>query len=385
MNDIPDEADPGASTVARRLRSLPEHDPHNAVENAVLSRLAGNWHRRATVKQEEPNLDDVFELDRPDFPEALLPFREHPTYLALDDGMRDRILAWGWISFNKNIMDIEQHVVNPGFALVTRDVFDTGIDSESMTLAVTQAMVDEQYHTLMHLNASAVTRRKRGWRMPETALPLAYKARRQAHRIATAGTDEERALVSLAFTTVAEISVNAHLDLVAENHEIQPVNRMTAVLHNRDEYCHASIADTLAQEAWRHFSPGSATTSSPHWPTGWRPSPHTTSRPGRGSWTCSVWRGRGDAAGRQQRLRRQAAPPGLQRVAAALPRAGRPGHPPLRLVNGVDPNPLTTTPPKVLTHACPAHRQLRLLHVQPVPVAGEGVRRRPRRRTQRRR
>ncbi|WP_406145389.1 diiron oxygenase [Streptomyces sp. NBC_01012] len=256
MNDIPDEADSGASTVARRLRSLPEHDPHDAVENAVLSRLAGNWHRRATVKQEEPNLDDVFELDRPDFPEALLPFREHPTYLALDDGMRAQILAWGWISFNKNIMDIEQHVVNPGFALVARDVFDTGIDSESMTLAVTQAMVDEQYHTLMHLNASAVTRRKRGWRMPETALPLAYKARRQAHRIATAGTDEERALVSLAFTTVAEISVNAHLDLVAANHEIQPVNRMTAVLHNRDEYCHASIADTLAQEAWRHFSPG---------------------------------------------------------------------------------------------------------------------------------
>lgn len=256
MNDIPNEADPGAFTVARRLRSSPEHDPHDAVENAVLSRLAGNWHRRATVKQEEPDLDDLFELDRPDFPESLLPFREHPTYLALDDAMKARVLAWGWISFNKNIMDIEQYVVNPGFALVTQDVFDTGIDSEAMTIAVTQAMVDEQYHTLMHLNASAVTRRKRGWRMPESALPLAYKARRQAHRIATAGTDEERALVSLAFTTVAEISVNAHLDLVAENHGIQPVNRMTAVLHQRDEYCHASIADTLAQEAWQHFSAG---------------------------------------------------------------------------------------------------------------------------------
>ncbi|MFF7551473.1 diiron oxygenase [Streptomyces olivaceus] len=256
MNGTPDGTDPGASTVAQRLRSLPEHDPHDAVENAVLSRLAGNWHRRATVKREEPDLDDVFELDRPDFPEALLPFREHPTYLALDDGTKARILAWGWVSFNKNIMDIEQHVVNPGFALVTQDVFDTGVDRESTALAVTQAMVDEQYHTLMHLNASAVTRRKRGWRMPETALPLAYKARRQAQRLAAAATDDERALVSLAFTTVAEISVNAHLDLVAENHDIQPVNRMTAVLHNRDEYCHASIADTLAQEAWKHFSPG---------------------------------------------------------------------------------------------------------------------------------
>ena len=257
MNDIPNEADPGA-TVARRLRSLPEHDPHDAVENAVLSRLAGNWHRRATVKQEEPNLDDVFELDRPDFPDALLPFREHPTYLALDErGSKARMLAWGWVSFNKNIMDIEQHVVNPGFALVAQDVFDTGIDSEATALAVTQAMVDEQYHTLMHLNASALTRRKRGWRMAETALPLAYKARRQAHRLAA---DRHGRGAGPGRRSPSPRSLRSpstrYLDLIAENHEIQPVNRITAVLHNRDEYCHASIADTLAQEAWKHFSSG---------------------------------------------------------------------------------------------------------------------------------
>ncbi|MGW0705676.1 diiron oxygenase [Streptomyces sp. NPDC002643] len=239
--------------MAERLRSLPEHDPNDAVENAVISRLADNWNRRATVRRRGETLDDVFERDRPDFPVALLPFRNHPTYLALDDEVKSRILAWGWVAFNKNIMDIEQCVVNPGFSLIATEAFDTGL-GESMAIAVTQAMVDEQYHTLMHLNASAVTRRQRGWRMPESALPLGYKARRHAHRLATADSSEHQALVSLAFTTVAEISVNAHLDLIAEDHEIQPVNRMTAVLHNRDEYCHASIADTIAQEAWKRFT-----------------------------------------------------------------------------------------------------------------------------------
>ncbi|WP_411146851.1 AurF N-oxygenase family protein [Streptomyces sp. x-80] len=253
MDEIPNESESGAFPVAERLRSLPEHDPNDAVENAILSRLADNWHRRATVKRREESLDDVFERDRPDFPVALLPFRNHPTYLGLDDKVKAKILAWGWVAFNKNIMDIEQYVVNPGFSLIVKDAFDTGL-GETMAIAVTQAMVDEQYHTLMHLNASAVTRRQRGWRMPDSALPLGYKTRRHANRLAAAETPEQQVLVSLAFTTVAEISINAHLDLIAEDHEIQPVNRMTAVLHNRDEYCHASIASTVVQEAWKRFT-----------------------------------------------------------------------------------------------------------------------------------
>ncbi|MFE4574391.1 AurF N-oxygenase family protein [Streptomyces chartreusis] len=243
----------GAFSVAERLRSLPEHDPNDAVENAILTRLAGNWDRRATVRRREESLDDVFEPDRPDFPVALLPFRNHPTYLGLDDEAKARILAWGWVAFNKNVMDIEQYVVNPGFSLIAKGAFDTRL-GDSMTIAVTQAMVDEQYHTLMHLNASAVTRRQRGWRMPDSALPLGHKTRQHAQRLASAETPAHEALVSLAFTTVAEISINAHLDLIAEDHDIQPVNRMTAVLHNRDEYCHASIANTVVQEAWKRLS-----------------------------------------------------------------------------------------------------------------------------------
>ncbi|MFJ2606420.1 diiron oxygenase [Streptomyces sp. NPDC087425] len=252
MEEMPGHPEFGAFFVAERLRSLPEHDPNDAVENAIISRLAGNWDRRATVRRQD-TLDEVFERDRPDFPVALLPFRNHPTYLGLDDAVKSRILAWGWVAFNKNIMDIEQFVVNPGFSLITGGAFATGM-GDSLALAVTQAMVDEQYHTLMHLNASSVTRRQRGWRMPDAALPLGFKTRRHAHRIAAAESREHQALVSLAFTTVAEISINAHLDLIAEDQEIQPINRLTAVLHNRDEYCHASIASTVAQEAWKRFS-----------------------------------------------------------------------------------------------------------------------------------
>ncbi|MGH9205388.1 MAG: diiron oxygenase, partial [Acidimicrobiales bacterium] len=81
-----------------------------------------------------------------------------------------------------------------------------------------------------------------------------HKARRYRHRVATAENFQQRALSTLAFTIVAEISINAYLNLVADNDEIQPINRVTAILHNRDEYCHSSIADEIARAAYAHLN-----------------------------------------------------------------------------------------------------------------------------------
>lgn len=243
---------PGGGPV---VPSLPDHDPDDPVENAVISRLTANWHRRAMVKRPEPDLDELFEPARPDYPEGLIPFRDHPTYQAMDPELRARLLGWGWVAFNKHIMDTEQHVVNPTFALVIEDTFDTGLAMETLTTAMTQAMLDEQYHTLMHLNASSVMRRRRGWRMPETALPLGHKASRLRQRMANSEERWQRDLSALAFTTVAEISINSYLDLIAEDDEIQPINKVTATMHNRDEYCHSSIADEIAKAVYDRLGP----------------------------------------------------------------------------------------------------------------------------------
>jgi hypothetical protein len=241
-----------ASERAVTNSSLPAHDPSDQTENAVIARLAGNWHRRAAVKRPEPDLDELFEMGRPDYPEALLPFRDHPTYQDVDDATRARLLAWGWIAFNKNIMDIEQRVVNPGFTLLADDAFGTGLD-ETTALSVTQAMVDEQYHTLMHLNACSVTRRHRGDAMPSSFLPLAHKPRRLERALEGSSQRWERDLWTLAFTTVAEISINAQLDLVAEDDTIQPINQATAKIHSRDEYCHSSITHEIAKNTYQHL------------------------------------------------------------------------------------------------------------------------------------
>lgn len=225
--------------------SLPEFDADDVVESAVVSRLAKNWSQRATVKKPEPELDDLFDTAKQDFPDALIPFGEHDTFAGATPEQQNRLRAWGWIAFNKNVMDVEQHVVHPGFALLAQDVFETGM-GDTLAVAVTQAMVDEQYHTLMHLNASAATRRGRGWALSERSLPFSSTVRRQ--RTAQAGSEDSwsAAISSLAFMTVAEISITSYLDLIEDDDIIQPINRATVKLHNRDEYCHASIADDMA-------------------------------------------------------------------------------------------------------------------------------------------
>ncbi|MFZ5889627.1 MAG: AurF N-oxygenase family protein [Myxococcota bacterium] len=230
----------------------PEHG--NLAENAVLRRLSDNWPRRAAVKRSEPDLDDLFEPTRPDYPERLLPFRSHPRYATFSQSTRDRLLSWAWIAFNKNVMDIEQHVVNPGFALLANGVFETGL-GEPAVAALVQAMVDEQYHTLLHFKANRVTRHQRRASMPESALPLAHKARLHRERLGAASEPWQRDLVSLAFTTVAEVSINAYLNLIADDEDIQPINRAVATLHNRDEYCHSSIVVEIAKAAFQRLPP----------------------------------------------------------------------------------------------------------------------------------
>lgn len=243
------------SPAAALPAGVPTHDPNDPVEHAVISRLVGNWHRRATVKRDEPDLDELFEPDRPDYPEGILPFHDHPTYQALDPEKRSELLSWAWIAYNRHTVTAEQKVANPAFALVMEGEFPA-LRGEALNLSLAQAMVDEQYHTLMHLNASAVTRRRRGRALADHDLPMSHTARMH-QQLRDGGAERwQRSLTTLAFATVSEISINAYLDLLADDTRIQPINSTTAKLHNRDEYCHASISAVLAEVVYGNLDQG---------------------------------------------------------------------------------------------------------------------------------
>ncbi|TQF68472.1 diiron oxygenase [Rhodococcus spelaei] len=233
---------------------LPEFDPDDPVESAVIGGLVRSWPHRATVRRSEPDLDEVFESAKADFAEELIPFRDHPVYLGLDESTRDCIRAWAWIAYNKNVVDIEQHVVNPGFQLLLEDSLRTGLGDTARS-SVVQAMVDEQYHTLMHLNASALTRRRRPWRLTERTLPVSLTVRRRRDAVARQEDPRSAALVTLAFTTVAETSIGAYLGLIADDETVQPVNKATVALHRRDERAHAAVTSELVALVYDRLRP----------------------------------------------------------------------------------------------------------------------------------
>ena len=233
---------------------LPQHNPGDPVESAVIGKLAESWGQRATVKRPEPDLDELFEPDAADYPEALIPFSRDDRFAALDGKTQNRIRAWAWIAYNKSVIDIEQYVVNPGFRMLARDGFDGDL-GDTRRIAVMQAMVDEEYHTLMHLNVSALTRRRRGWALHDNLLPQIRTVRAQDADVAAATSPRHAALTKLAYMTVAETSISAYLALMTTDASIQPVNRATVALHRRDELCHSSIAGELLKDVYARLGP----------------------------------------------------------------------------------------------------------------------------------
>jgi len=65
----------------------------------------------------------------------------------------------------------------------------------------------------------------------------------------------QRDLAAITFAVVAEISVNAYLDLLADDQTIQPQNRRVAELHNRDEYAHSKILAEVAKVMYANMQP----------------------------------------------------------------------------------------------------------------------------------
>ena len=236
------------------FEGLPAFDPTNVVESAVISRLVENWHRRAAVKRTEPDMQELFDPARPDFRVDMVPFSGHPAWDELSEEQRSQLTSWGWVAYNRNTVLIEQGIVNPAFQLVISGEYP-GIGGQELELAIAQAMVDEQYHTLMHINGSAATRRMRRREFSDRVLPDSLITTIHDRHLAQCTERWERSLTTLAFATVAEISINAYLELLANDTEIQFVNSTTVRLHNRDEYCHASISGEILKNVYDVLEP----------------------------------------------------------------------------------------------------------------------------------
>jgi P-aminobenzoate N-oxygenase AurF len=211
---------------------------------ALLQRLANSWGRRARVKQPELDSEMLFDASRDDFIPDLLPFRDHPAFLAAPDGMRQQILSCGWLAYNEKTVDIESKIVAPACNhIIYGDV--PGLQDGVSKQIAGQTLVDEAYHELLVLNACQVTRDRRGLRA--VTLPESQLIVKMRHAQAQCSVQWQKGLVQLATAIVSEVFISDYLKVLSTEMAIQPFNRLTVDAHRRDELAHGSIFKGLAR------------------------------------------------------------------------------------------------------------------------------------------
>ncbi|MBD9439453.1 diiron oxygenase [Pseudomonas sp. PDM04] len=223
------------------------------VDHQLVVRLNQAWTRRATVCSPDKALvSEAFDPARPDYPECMVPFFHHPKFQALSEELKSSVLTWGWIGYNLRTVTAEEHVVNPALSVIANQYL--GKDDWHFREAMQQTLIDEHYHTLMHLRAIERTREDRALDQ-NLDLPPSVTYRRLVALRETLAEQWQRDLASITFAVVAEISVNAYLDLLADDQTIQPQNRRVAELHNRDEYAHSKVLAEVAKVMYANLQP----------------------------------------------------------------------------------------------------------------------------------
>ncbi len=242
-----------------RPARTPDTDPADTPEEpsigpSTLRRLAAAWPRRATIRTDLAAVTDPVAYDPQllDYPVHLLPFAQHPRFLAATPEQQLRVNTLAWIAYNERVIAAEEFVANPTFEMLAHGVFP-GVDRYEVKEVVQQSHVDEVWHTYMHMTAVQRTRQARSL----TAEPLYGQpvTNRVLYALAADCPEKwQRDLLYLLWTAVGEISINGFLDLLASAEGVQPMHTLIARLHARDEAAHGPVLFELMREIFPKFN-----------------------------------------------------------------------------------------------------------------------------------
>lgn len=210
----------------------------------LLSRISAVWEKRAEVKKDELNAALLLDDSRPDFRIDLLPFKDHPAFLAASQETKDQILSCGWLVYNWKTIAVELKVVNP----VCEDIIYhryPGVTESAIQEVATDVLVDESYHVQLVTKAGIITSQQRGLqslKSPEFNLVLGMRREQDLYE-----EEWQKMLVKLATSVVSEVFVSDYLKLLSTDKTIQPFNRAVVAAHRRDEDAHSCIFKNLVQ------------------------------------------------------------------------------------------------------------------------------------------
>jgi hypothetical protein len=239
------------NTVANMSPGAPIRRTPKAVgPRELLEKLAASWPRRAQVKKTELDASSLDE-DKEDFIPELLPFRDHPLFVAAPTALRRKVLSCGWLAYNEKTVDIEAKIINVACSLIVhRDV--PGLRDGVSREVASETLVDEAYHILLVARANEITRANRGLSsvpIPECNLVRQMRACQDKYRESW-----QQTIIQLATAIVSEVFISDYLKLLSDEMSIQSFNRLTVATHRRDELAHAHIFRNLARSLYAALS-----------------------------------------------------------------------------------------------------------------------------------
>lgn len=213
--------------------------PAAAGRSSVFERLSATWERRAQVRSFRWDTAPAWDPAKDDFLPQLLPFGEHPAFLAAPAEDRARCLAAAWLAFNENQVGFELSIVIPTCVRLMQGHIP-GARDPAIWATISEALTDEAYHIVLTQQGSEPSRDRRGLaglRIPRSAVISSFERvlAEQAH-------EWQRDLVLLAATVVTEIFIHAHLRMMSYPPDsLQPLHGLVTRTHFTDELAHAGL------------------------------------------------------------------------------------------------------------------------------------------------
>jgi len=196
----------------------------------VVERIIEDWPTKASVTRWHPTFKTA---DGYDYPLSTLPV-DQDELMSLPEKTKQSLSLSLWIQYNRRTIDAEEYIANPAIDWLLRE----GNLSEELNTALMQTAVDERFHTYFHTLAlkDALSRNS-----VQSEFTRSVTVRELLGRLDQCNEQWQRRFVQLAYAAVAEVSVNAFLEILSTSKEIQKSNRELVHMHNLDEWSHSSV------------------------------------------------------------------------------------------------------------------------------------------------
>jgi hypothetical protein len=217
----------------------------------LLSKFTSTWERRAQVRNYTIPEDLVYEIEKPDFLEELIPIKNCQFYRMLSDREKNTILSYGWIAYNSKTIAIESKIISP----VCYDIIDgylPGAKDNSIRKLIAETLTDESYHILLSHQAIAVTENQRSIdRRLFSIFDLEKKVIDFENRF---NEKWKIMLIRLSVAIVSEILISDYLKCLSSSSEIVSLNREVVRSHRMDEIAHGTIFTELTKLIYRELT-----------------------------------------------------------------------------------------------------------------------------------